>query len=170
MVALYRLETRAADDGAPARRAQPRTKPSTGSAVVLTPRVVTAALLTILVGGLVAYLGYQFVTFARTPDLRIVDPVGDVRGYTRTSLVISGVTEPNARVSVSGLVENPSVVADADGGFRLNLELVPGPNLVTVTALDPRTGRTSPEVTRRIEVVGDPDAGESPPSGSDAAG
>jgi hypothetical protein len=131
---------------------------------------VSAALLTVLVGGLVAYLGYQFVTFARTPDLRVLEPVGDVRGHADTSIVITGETEPNARVSISGLVENPSVVADDEGGFRLRVELVPGANLVRLTALDPRTGRTSSEVTRRIEVVGDPDAGESPPSDSGEAG
>ena len=170
MLALYRLETRSASAAPSAPRARPRARATPGRAFVITPRVVTAAVLTILVGGLMAYFGYQLVTFARTPDLRVLEPVGDVRAHEGSSIVISGVTAPNARVSVSGLVENPSVVADDEGRFQLRVDLVPGPNVVTLSALDPTTRRSSSEVTRRIEVVVDRDAGESPPPASGAAG
>ncbi|MGZ8475889.1 MAG: helix-turn-helix domain-containing protein [Candidatus Limnocylindria bacterium] len=162
MTALYRLETRRPTDRLrrpPARlRAMGSPQPH---AFVLAPGAVAAAILTVLVGALVAYLAYQLITFARTPELRVIDPAGDVRGHRESSIVISGVTEPNARVSVSGLAENPSVVADAEGGFSVRVQLVPGSNLVTISALDPRTTRQSAEVTRTIEVVGDTDAGES---------
>ena len=161
MVALYRLETRRPADRArtPARR-RPLASPQP-RAFTLAPGAVAAAILTVLVGALVAYLAYQVITFARTPELRVLDPAGDVSGHRESSIVIRGVTAPNARVSVSGLAENPSVVADAAGGFSVRVELVPGSNLVTITALDPRTTRESAEVTRTIEVVGDADAGES---------
>ena len=167
MVALYRIETRAPAverAGTIARRRlggtpQPR-------AFALAPGAVAAAILTVLVGALVAYLAYQLITFARTPELRVLEPAGDVSGHRESSIVIRGVTAPNARVSVSGLAENPSVVADAEGRFSVRVELLPGSNLVTLSALDPRTTRRSPEVTRRIEVIGADDAGESrrPPS------
>jgi cytoskeletal protein RodZ len=167
MTALYRLETRvpAAPLARPAARLRPMGRPQP-RAFVVAPGVVAAAILTVLVGALVAYLAYQVITFARTPELRVLDPAGDVRGHRESSIVISGVTAPNARVSVSGLAENPSVVADAEGRFSVRVELVPGSNLLAIRALDPRTTRQSPEVTRTIEVVGDPDAGESrrPPS------
>jgi hypothetical protein len=171
MLALYRLETRAtsaATSLGSGTRSRARATP--GRAFVITPGVVTAAVLTILVGGLVAYFGYQLVTFSRTPDLRVLEPVGDVRGYDRTSIVITGVTAPNARVSVSGLAVNPSVLADDEGRFRLTVELAPGSNVVTLSAVDPRTRRSSADVTRRIEVLGDRDAGQSPPPASGAAG
>lgn len=162
MTALYRLETRRPTDRSrrpPARvRAMGSPQPR---AFVLAPGAVAAAVLTVLVGALVAYLAYQLITFARTPELRVIDPAGDVRGHTESSIVIRGITEPNARVSVSGLAENPSVVADATGSFSIRVQLVPGSNLVTISALDPRTTRQSAEVTRTIEVVGDADAGES---------
>lgn len=160
--ALYRIETgvpvgQRARPSSP-RRASGRPQPR---AFAVAPGVVAAAVLTVLVGALIAYLAYQLITFARTPELRVLEPAGDVRDHSESSIVISGVTAPNARVSVSGLAENPSVVADAEGNFSVRVELVPGSNLVTIRALDPRTTRQSPEVTRTIEVVGDTDAGES---------
>lgn len=162
MVALYRIETRApAGERAGARA---RRRPMDGPrprAFALAPGAVGAAILTVMVGALVAYLAYQLITFARTPELRVLEPAGDVSGHQGSSIVIRGVTAPNARVSVSGLTENPSVVADATGQFSVRVELLPGSNLVTLTALDPRTTRQSPEVTRRIEVIGAGDAGES---------
>lgn len=161
MLALYRLETRTSPAGTAVSRGRPRSRPATGRTFVITPNVVSAAILTVLVGGLVAYLGYQLVTFARTPDLRILEPAGDVREHGGDTIVISGVTEPNARVSVSGLTENPRTVADDEGRFAVTVELVPGSNLVTLTATDPRTQRRSTDVTRRIEVVDAADAGES---------
>ena len=70
------------------------------------------------VGGFVAYLSFEFVNFARTPELRIVDPPGNVNGYTELEITIRGETEPNASVKVSNLPENPTVSADADGSLR----------------------------------------------------
>jgi len=168
MVALYRVETRGPVAGralTTTARRRPLGNPQP-RAFVLAPGAVAAAILTVLVGALVAYLAYQVITFARTPELRVLDPAGDVSGHRDSSIVIRGVTAPNARVSVSGLTENPSVVADAEGSFSVRVELVPGSNRVTIRALDPRTTRQSAEVTRTIEVVGDADAGESrrPPS------
>jgi cytoskeletal protein RodZ len=166
MTALYRIETRRTADRRPTQGRERRLATPQPRGFALAPGAVAAAVLTVLVGALVAYLAYQVITFARTPDLRVIDPAGDVRGHRESSIVIHGVTAPNARVSVSGLSENPSVVADAEGSFSVRVELVPGSNLVTIRALDPRTTRQSAEVTRTIEVVGDADTGESrrPPS------
>jgi cytoskeletal protein RodZ len=165
MVALYRIETRV-PVGERERAAFPmvrrrRMEGPRPRAFALAPGVVGAAVLTLMVGALVAYLAYQLITFARTPELRVLDPAGDVSGHQASTMVIRGVTAPNARVSVSGLAENPSVVADDEGRFSVRVELLPGSNLVTLSALDPRTTRRSPDVTRRIEVIGDGDAGES---------
>jgi cytoskeletal protein RodZ len=162
MVALYRIEARAPVGERAATRG--RRRPIQGPrprAFALAPGVVGAAVLTVMVGALVAYLAYQLITFARTPELRVLEPPGDVSGHRESSMVIRGVTAPNARVSVSGLAENPSVVADDEGRFSVRVELLPGSNLVTLSALDPRTTRQSPEVTRRIEVIGAGDGGES---------
>ena len=114
-----------------------------------------AAILTILVGGFVAYLGFEFVNFARTPELRITDPPGNVNGYTELEITIRGVTEPNASVKVSNLPENPTVVADAEGKFEVVVGLLPGSNVMQLVASDPTTGRNSEMEERTILVVTD---------------
>ena len=153
LIDLYRLET----STAAAERASMPTPPKPlatrrARAFVLTPNLIVAAMLTVLVGAFFAYLGYQLVTFARTPDLRITDPPSNVSGYTELEITIRGDTEPNATITVDGLAENPTVTADADGAFAVTVRLVPGSNVIRLTADDPRTGRQSETEERTIVV------------------
>jgi cytoskeletal protein RodZ len=157
LIDLYRIETATAAGQRPARPAGPprplgarRTR-----AFVVTPGAVVAAILTILVGGFVAYLGFEIVSFARTPELRIVEPPGNVNGHTELEITVRGVTEPNASVKVSNLPENPTVVADEDGNFEVTVELLPGSNVMQLIASDPATGRDSEMEQRTILVVSD---------------
>jgi nitrogen fixation protein FixH len=122
---------------------------------VVTPGVVVAAILTLMVGGFVAYLGFEFVNFARTPELRITEPAGNVSAHTELTITVRGVTAPNAAVTVSNLPENPTVTADASGNFVLTVDLLPGSNVMRLTAEDPVTGRTSEVEERTIVVVTD---------------
>jgi cytoskeletal protein RodZ len=153
LVDLYRLET-----GSGVERP---TMPSTrrpmaarqGRSLVVTSGAVAAAILTILVVAFVVYLVGEFVTFARTPDLRITDPAGDVAAWQGTEYTIRGVTEPNSTVTTDGLRQNPSTTADAQGAFSVRVGLVPGANVITLVASDPLTGRDSAAVRRTITVV-----------------
>jgi hypothetical protein len=122
---------------------------------VLTPGVVFAALLTIGVGGFVAWLGYEFVNFARTPELRITEPAGNVSGHPDLTITVRGTTAPNSRVAVSNLRENPTTTADASGDFEITVGLVPGSNVMRLVATDPVTGRDSEMEERTIIVVSD---------------
>jgi cytoskeletal protein RodZ len=154
LIDLYRLETAAQTTERPSVPAPPRPIAARRSrAFVVTPGAVVASILTILVGVLVVWLGWEFVNFARTPELRILEPAGDVTGYTQMRYTIRGITEPNARISVDGLRENPSVDADEEGSFRVTVNLVPGSNVITLTAFDPLTRRDSEQVSRTITVV-----------------
>jgi cytoskeletal protein RodZ len=121
--------------------------------LVVTPGAIMAALLTVGVAIFIIYIALELVTFARTPDLEITAPAGNVNGWDQLEYTIIGRTEPNSRVTVKGLRENPTVTADASGNFMIVVGLVPGSNVITLEALDPRTNRTS-EATRTI-VVGD---------------
>jgi cytoskeletal protein RodZ len=157
LIDLYRIESATAAGQRPQRPAAPprplgsrRTR-----AFVVTPGAVVAAILTILVGGFVAYLGFEIVNFARTPELRIVEPPGNVNGHTELEITVRGVTEPNASVKVSNLPENPTVVADAQGNFEVTLRLLPGSNVMELVANDPATGRNSAVEQRTILVVTD---------------
>ena len=162
LIDLYRIETASAAGQRPTRPAPPprplgarRTR-----AFVVTPGAVVAAILTILVGGFVAYLGFEIVNFARTPELRIIEPPGNVNGHTELEITVRGVTEPNATVEVSNLPENPTVVADAEGNFEVTVRLLPGSNVMQLVANDPATGRNS-EMEQRTILVGS-DVGATP--------
>ena len=156
LIDLYRIESGAASGERLRAPAAPRPLAARRSrSFVVTPGAVVAAILTIMVGGFVAYLGFEFVNFARQPELRITDPPGNVNGHVGLEITIRGVTEPNASVKVSNLPENPTVTADADGQFEVVVGLLPGSNVVELVANDPTTGRDSEMERRTILVVTD---------------
>ena len=119
LVDLYRLETGRKWGGrAPigcAAAAHPR---ATLRAFVVTPGAIAAAMLTVAVVAFVGYLVYEFVTFARTPDLQLTDPAGDVANYHELEYTIEGTTEPNATVTVDGREQQPG----RDGGCQRRLQ------------------------------------------------
>jgi cytoskeletal protein RodZ len=155
LVDLYRLETSSTTER-PALPAPPRPLATRRSrAFVITPGLVAAALLTVLVGGFVAWIGYQFVTFARTPELRITEPAGNLSSYTELTITVRGITAPNASVTVSNMAENPTVTADESGSFEVTVRLVRGSNVMRLVANDPVTGRFSEVEERTILVVED---------------
>jgi cytoskeletal protein RodZ len=153
LVDLYRLELgSAADRRTPALPPRPiadrQRRP-----VVVTTGAVAAVILTLLVAALGVYLVGEFLTFARTPDLRITDPATDLAAYDGSEYLIRGVTEPNATITTDGLRENPRAQADANGEFSVLVGLVPGANVITLVANDPLTRRNSAAVRRTITVV-----------------
>ncbi|HET8571065.1 MAG TPA: RodZ domain-containing protein [Candidatus Limnocylindria bacterium] len=154
LIDLYRLES--ATPQADRRRPAPPPRPITvrrSRAFVLTPGAVAAALLTVAVVAFVYYLGRELITFARTPELRVTDPAGDVAAYHELEYTVRGVAPPNSRITVDGLTENPTVTADANGNFSVDVKLVPGANVVELTASDPLTKRDSDTERRTIQVV-----------------
>lgn len=154
LIDLYRLETSESAVERPRIPAPPKPLATRRSrAFVVTPGVIVAAILTLLVGGFVAYLGFEFVNFARTPELRITDPAGNVSAHTELTITVRGVTAPNAVVTVENLPENPTVTADASGAFEVTVTLLPGSNVMRLTARDPVTGRDSEPQERTIVVV-----------------
>ncbi len=154
LIDLYRLEANGAavdrrgPDSAPRSRRQRRPR-----SFVVTPGAVVAAILTILVGAFIAWLTYEFVNFAGIPELRITRPPGDVAALRATKIEITGVTAPDARITVRGLGENRDVTADHAGAFSFQAQLMPGSNLVELTATDPKTNRESETQRRTINVV-----------------
>ena len=163
LIKLYRREAGEPEAARPAV-VTPITAPRTSRALVVTPGAILGVFLTLLVGGFVAYLVYQFVTFARVPELAITDPPRDVASYDGMEYTIRGETEPNSRISVEGLRENPEAEADEEGVFEVTVNLVPGANVITITASDPRTGRDSAPQERTIYVVPEATAETEPPS------
>ena len=155
LVDLYRLESSQPMAEKPTVPVPPRPIATRRSRpLVVTPGAILWVLLSVGVAAFIIYLVTEFVTFARTPDLRITDPAGDVAGYQQLEYRIVGVTEPNSRITVDGLRENPSTTADSRGSFSIVVALVPGSNVITLVANDPLTGRDSEPVSRTIVVGG----------------
>lgn len=164
LIDLYRLETTATADR-PSAPTPPRPLAGRRSrAFVVTPGAVVAGILTILVGAFIAYIGYGLVNFARTPELRITEPPGNVSNHRELSITIRGITAPNAAVRVSNLTENPTVQANADGAFEVTVPLLPGSNVARLVAHDPVTGRDSAVEERTIVVATEPETSPSAPA------
>jgi Helix-turn-helix domain/Domain of unknown function (DUF4115) len=153
LIDLYRLEQGGAATDRPQAPVPPQPIAARARALVITPGRLAALTLTVLVAAFVIYLATEFVTFARTPDLRITDPAGDLAAYPDLAYLIRGTTEPNSTVTIDGLGENPTTTADAHGAFSVPITLVPGANVITLIASDPLTGRDSAPVRRTITVV-----------------
>ena len=154
LIDLYRLESSTTQADRRREPASPRPITARRSrAFVLTPGAVAAAILTIAVVAFVYYLGRELITFARTPELRVNDPAGAVAAYHELEYTVRGVAPPNSRITVKGLTENPTVTADDVGNFSIDVKLVPGSNVITLTASDPLTKRDSDPETRTIQVV-----------------
>ena len=164
LIDLYRIET---TTGAERPRAPTPPRPLAtrrSRAFVVTPGAIVAAILTVGVGAFIAYLAFEIINFARTPELRITEPPGNVNGFTGDEITIRGITAPNASIVIDNLRENPRVTADATGAFEVSVGLVPGSNVVRLTATDPVTSRESATESRTIIVV--TDVAESPSPGS----
>ncbi len=165
LVDLYRLESATATVERPKVQTPPRPIAARRNrAFVVTPNVLVGALLTVGVAIFVIYLVTEFLTFAGTPDLRVTTPPGDVHGFTADEITFVGVTEPNSTVTAETASRKTEVTADTAGSFEVTVALRPGSNVVTLTANDPLTNRTSDPVRRTI-LVGElvsapPSAGE----------
>ena len=153
LIDLYRLEQGSGAAERPQAPIPPRPIAGRSRALVITPSRLAAVTLVALVAVFAVYLVTEFVTFAGTPDLRITDPPGDLPAYSSLAYLVRGSTEPNSTITIDGLHENPTVTADARGDFEVRITLVPGANVMTLVASDPRTGRDSAPVTRTIMVV-----------------
>lgn len=109
----------------------------------ITPRIAFGLVSVLMVGLVVAYLGWQVQALAAPPKLVVTQPVGDE--VVEGSLVnISGQADSGSDVAVN---DSP-VLTDANGNFNDQLALQNGLNTITVTAKS-KLGRTS-TVTRNI--------------------
>ncbi len=111
--------------------------------MVVTPRIAFGLIGVLVVGLVVAYLGWQVQALAAPPKLVVAQPAGDQ--VVEGNLVnISGQADAGSDVAVN---DSP-VLTDANGNFNDQLALQNGLNTITVTAKN-KLGRTS-TVTRNI--------------------
>jgi len=128
-----------AERGAPdAPRSFEPMRPIMRRSVILTPAVLVPISVLAAVALFVAYLYYQFTTFAVPPRIEIAEPAGDAIAQSAEYL-IRGRTAPDARVTVR-VSPGPEIISDvrpsADGSFSVRVPLKPGANHIEVQVFD----------------------------------
>jgi cytoskeletal protein RodZ len=98
---------------------------------VITSKMITLGIISILIVGVFGYLYQEFTRFAAEPELVILEPITGFVSET-SEVVLRGKTERGARVSVNG---EASFVGN-EGEFSEKLTLQPGVNTVTVVAIN----------------------------------
>ncbi|HTM68826.1 MAG TPA: helix-turn-helix domain-containing protein [Candidatus Binatia bacterium] len=147
LVDLYKKER--ARTAPPERRAAPKKHPAAElphSALVVTPKLIHAALLGLVVLGLVAYFAFEIKKIVAPPDISLTAPQ-DGLVTTERSLVIEGRTEREVALRINGKAVSP----DGDGNFRDTLDLQEGLNLITVVGAKKHSRDMT--ITRRIIVM-----------------
>lgn len=152
-----------AERGAPeAPRSFEPMKPIMRRNVILTPAVLVPIAVLAAVALFVAYLYYQFTTFAVPPRIEISEPAGDAIVQT-AEYTVRGRTVPDGRLTIRVLPGGetiPDVRPTADGSFSAKVPLKPGANHVEVQVLD-ATGKLN-QASRTIRFDAGAQASASP--------
>lgn len=123
---------------------------------VLTSGVVVAAVVTVVVLAILAYIGFQLVRFTDPPPLVVVQPptvVIDVAEGT-TTYVLLGTTVAGGLVTIDAPGRDPlNITAAGDGGWVATVELRRGKNQFDVSAVDPKTGKPADHTVRLLITV-----------------
>jgi cytoskeletal protein RodZ len=116
--------------------------------------VVVAALLTVLVGLFVVYLGYQLFRFAKPPTIAVTDPADAVSQVddSQTTYLLRGTSIAGATIEVSqpGRDQPYRVTAGPDGEWSVPVDLRRGRNQFEITAKDPDTGKVAEDPVSRV--------------------
>ena len=128
-------------------------RPIMRRSVILTPAVLVPLVVLAAVALFLAYLYYQFTTFAILPRLEITEPAGDaivqVGEYT-----VQGRTVPDGRLTVR-VDPGPEIItglrAASDGTFSVRVPLKPGANHVEVRVRDAADKQNDLSRTIRFE-------------------
>ncbi len=104
---------------------------------VWTPRTTVIAIVSLILTLFTFYLVYQYRILTGPPKLQISQSA-PVKTTSESSYEISGITDPEATISVNGQL----VVLDKGGQFYFRVPLADGENLVTITATS-KSGKTT---------------------------
>jgi cytoskeletal protein RodZ len=117
--------------------AQPR------SGLNFSPGVVVAALLTVLIVAIGAWLGVQVMRFAKPPTLAVTSPreATVTLDSDTTSYTLQGTSIPGATINVELAGGTVNATADSTGAWTLPVDLRRGRNEFQIDAVDPDTGK-----------------------------
>ncbi len=116
--------------------------------LVINPKLIGIALLSLFVVFILGYLFFQVHAINKPPTLRITSPADGAR-ITTSSLVIEGVTDPGAKLSIEG--ENNNIFVDSQGNFKALIGIVPGEKILNFSA----TNNFNKVTTKQLLIIGD---------------
>ncbi|HEV7809830.1 MAG TPA: RodZ domain-containing protein [Candidatus Limnocylindrales bacterium] len=107
------------------------------------PSVIVAALLTVLIVGIGAWLGIQVMRFAKPPTLAVTAPREATLQLAedQTSYTLAGTSIPNATITVELAGGSRQASADSTGKWTLPVDVRRGKNEFKIDATDPETGK-----------------------------
>jgi cytoskeletal protein RodZ len=123
--------------------------------LTFSPGVIVAALLTIVVLLVGAYLAVQVMRFAKPPTLTVTDPkVATMTvGEAATSYVLRGTTIPGGTITVEVAGLSRQTSADSTGVWSLEVDLRRGKNQFKINATDPDTGKHAEQTAQVVITV-----------------
>lgn len=103
--------------------------------IYITPKILGAAFLAIVVISVFGYIIYQILGFTSSPYLLIKSPVSESI-VEENPITVSGQTQKGARLYINGAM----VGIDTEGNFSQEVYLKEGSNIINITALN-KTGK-----------------------------
>ncbi len=132
---------------------RPITTPRRG--LTFSPGVIVAALLTVAVLLVGAYLAVQVMRFAKPPTLDVTDPkVATLTvDESTSSYVLRGMTIPGGTVTIELAGGSRQTSADSTGAWSLEIDLRRGKNQIRIDATDPDTGKHAEQAAQVVITV-----------------
>lgn len=132
---------------------RPITTPRRG--LTFSPGVIVAALLTVAVLLVGAYLAVQILRFAKPPTITVTDPkVATLTvDESTSSYVLRGVTIPGGTVTIELAGGSRQTSADSTGAWSLEIDLRRGKNQIKIDATDPDTGKHAEQTAQVVITV-----------------
>jgi cytoskeletal protein RodZ len=131
---------------------QPLTDPRSG--FTLTPGVLVAAFLAIIIVAFVGYVGLQLARFSQMPVLALDGPSVINATPDQRSVTVTGTAPARATVDAFDATQQPAgtTVADDQGHWALTLNIQKGRNDFQLHTRDPETGRDADPRSLVVEV------------------
>jgi cytoskeletal protein RodZ len=135
--------------------AVPRPLASPRRGLTFSPGIIVAALVTVVVFAVGAYLTVQILRFNKPPTLAVTAPkvaTLTVDGDTDT-YILRGRTIPGGTVTVEVSGTPRQTTADSTGAWSMEVELRRGKNQYEIWATDPETGKQSEQTAQVVITV-----------------
>lgn len=155
LVGLYQRE-RDIKENITKEEKKPNAKTKRVPRFVITPKIITAGIVTLIILGGFFYLYKEIGRFAAEPRLSIAEPSGDA-SIDVNSVIVSGFTDQDAKL----FINDQPVLVNEKGEFRENILLQNGVNNINISATN-RFGKAVSKVLNIKSNTEKPDLASGP--------